>query len=336
MSTRTTRIAAATTRLTADHHQYNTHDGDDDDDDNNNKTNNRRQSPEGGVVSTSSSTSSTRSTERRELLFDLPPLNGRAGLDFDSHNRLVLPQLAQHEIRIVDPESGEILEQFPADSIAADDIVVGPDDTIYWTDIVGGTVYQRPPGGPTERLYPRLTYPFVDAITISDDGKHLYFAQCLHMTGKNGMYQRDLATGETVEIMGVGGGFLCASSGFTYHNGALYAAKIMDHRVFKIDLSTGTDSPVVTDLTKSVQWPTTVKFDSKGNLYTTDFFSSSVFQIHYDNDQDAKDNVELIATLPSFVDGLAFDKDDRLYVTSFFSGTVYEVLGETESRLVVD
>ena len=58
----------------------------------------------------------------------------------------------------IDPDSGEILSRLTAADgvLFPDDVIVGADNTIYWTDIGPGTVFKKPSGQPA---YPLLAIP---------------------------------------------------------------------------------------------------------------------------------------------------------------------------------
>jgi sugar lactone lactonase YvrE len=248
-------------------------------------------------------------------------VGGSNGMFFDADNNLYVAQVWGRSISKLDPETGEILEKLgPADSVVLpDDVTVGPDGTLFWTDPGVGTVFARRPGGPSVPLYPVGAYPSANPLTLSDDGTRLFFAQC-YGAGSNGIYQLDFTTWATTPILqGIPG---CASNAMDYREGALYSPRPFEGRVVRVDLAT----KAVTNVTTGWGVPIAVKFDSQGNLYAANQGNGELVRIDLANPNTIT-NREVIAKLPvGWFDNLAFDKDDRLYISSGSEATVLEVL----------
>ena len=257
----------------------------------------------------------------RVLVQGAPLVGGSNGMFFDADNNLYVAQVWGRSISKLDPETGEILTKLgPADSVfLPDDVTVGPDGTLFWTDPGVGTVFARRPGGPSVPLYSLGAYPSANPLTLSDDGTRLFFAQC-YGAGSNGIYQLDFTTWATTPILqGIPG---CASNAMDYRAGALYSPRPFEGRVVRVDLAT----KAVTDVTTGWGVPIAVKFDSQGNLYAANQGNGELVRIDLANPDKAR-NREVVATLPvGWLDNLAFDKDDRLYISSGSEATVLEVL----------
>jgi sugar lactone lactonase YvrE len=257
----------------------------------------------------------------RVLVEGAPLVGGSNGMFFDADNNLYVAQVWGRSISKLDPETGKILEQLgPAElAFLPDDVTVGPDGTLFWTDPGVGSVFARRPGGPSVPLYPFGAYPSANPLTLSDDGTRLFFAQC-YGAGPNGVYQLDFTTWATTPILqGIPG---CASNAMDYRDGALYSPRPFEGRVVRVDLAT----KAVTNVTTGWGVPIAVKFDSQGNLYAANQGNGELVRIDLTN-PDTATNREVIARLPvGWFDNLAFDKDDRLYISSASEATVLEVL----------
>ncbi len=266
----------------------------------------------------------------RVLVEGAPLVGGSNGMFFDADNNLYVAQVWGRSISKLDPETGEILEQLgPADSVfLPDDVTVGPDGTLFWTDPGVGTVFGRAPGGPSVPLYAPGAYPSANPLTLSDDGTRLFFAQCYGAETNNGLYQFDFATRATTPILqGIAG---CASNAMDYRDGALYSPRPFQGRVVRVDLAT----KEVTDVTTGWGVPIAVKFDSQGNLYAANQGNGELVRIDLSN-PDKANNREVVARLPvGWFDNFAFDKDDRLYISSGSEATVLEVLAGGGFRTV--
>lgn len=257
-------------------------------------------------------------------------VGGSNGMFFDAENNLYVAQVLGRTISKLNPETGQILEQLGQQDgfFFPDDVTIGNDGELYWTDVLGGTVGRKPKDGAAEFLYPFGTFPNANPLTLSDDGNRLFFAQCFNLGAPNGLYQVDLETNETTPI--IEGVPLCASNAMDFKNNSIYAPILFQGRVARIDLANDNQ---ITNVT-SIGIPVAVKFDSQGRLHVLDTSNGQVLRIDLDN-PDTTNNTELVAQLPDDgLDNLAFDKDDRLYVSSFSRGTVLEVLGLTNFRTV--
>ena len=280
---------------------------------------------------------------------------GTNGMYFDADDSLYVCGVIGGHITQIDPDTGHVLDEMGNDDGVywPDDIAIGPDGTIYWTDPMAGTVGRKLPTGESELLYDMGTYRDANAITINDDGTKLFFSQCFYQGPEgNGIYQLDLTTMETTPI--VEGILACAANGMDYRDGALYAPRLFEGRVIRIDLqdddvatklnstlipttpkATAKITPSITDITTDVDRPVAVKFNSKGNLFVLDTNNGEVLKI----DLEAKDktsNAQVIATLPfKGVDNLAFDSSDRLFVSSWSTGSITEILEDGDLRVVV-
>jgi sugar lactone lactonase YvrE len=252
---------------------------------------------------------------------------------FDNDNNLIVAQVYGRAISKLNAETGEILEQLGFEESVAfvDDVVVGPDDTLYWTDsFYFQTIFSRPLGGPSVPLVPIGSVPFANPVTLSDDGTRLFYAQCWNPEPENGVYELNLETNTSSTI--IDGIFGCSSNAIDFRDEALYTPRPFEGRVVKIDLA---DNNTISNVTTG--WggaPQALKFDSMGMLHATNSGIGQVARINLSN-PDTDNNREIIAEFPpGWIDNLAFDKDDRLYISSTSDATIVELLPSGEKRVV--
>lgn len=106
-----------------------------------------------------------------------------------------------NELVRFDLESGRVVQRYSVSEgplRLLNDVVVGPDGTVWVTETLRGEVYRVRPGGDLElyRRYPELVY--LNGIAISDDGRTLYLG---HWEGLSAI---DLEDGERTPVRGSG------------------------------------------------------------------------------------------------------------------------------------
>ena len=102
---------------------------------------------------------------------------GINGILFGPDGDLYLTSVVTPALARIDPESGEILDNWGLEDGAKspDDLAFGSDGSVYWTDISNGEVAMRTPTGETRVVAsPGVG---VNPITFSDDGR-LFVSQC--------------------------------------------------------------------------------------------------------------------------------------------------------------
>lgn len=259
------------------------------------------------------------------LLVQGAPLAGGAnGMFFDSDDRLFVGNVFGQTISVLDPDTGEIVEQLgnpEGVEVGADDLTFDAFGTLYWTDPAAGKVMGRNTEGDTFLV--AEGFPLANPITVSDDGR-LFFAQCF-AAGSNGLFEADpMGVLLPTTIRGDEQG--CSSNGMDWHDGKLFSPRWFEGRVVAVDIDTGE----LTDVTTNWGIPAAVKFNSRGELHAVNQGNGEVVRIDIETGER-----EVLARFPeNWLDNLAFDSNDRLFVSSATEGTVAEVLENGEVREV--
>jgi len=221
------------------------------------------------------------------------------------------------EILVMDTETGEILERYGPDQgvEGPDDIVFGPDGSLYWTAIFTGEVGRISPDGITTK---QRVAGGVNPITFSDDGRLFvglaFFGDALYEVDPDLIESPRLIA----EKLGTLNAFDFGPDGF------LYSPNPGNNRVVRIDVDTGEITPVVEDLHALA-----AKFDSQGRLHVIDTDSGEVMRV-----DTATGSKEVIATVMPGLSNLAFDSQDHLFVSQYKDGAIFEILPDGTVRMV--
>lgn len=260
-------------------------------------------------------------------------VGGTNGMFFDNDNNLIVAQVYGRGISKLNSSNGDIAEAlgFEESVVFPDDVTVGPDGTLYWSDyFYFSTIMMRRPGEDSVPLLRPGSVPFANPVTLDPNGVRLFYAQCWNPEPVNGVYEHNLVTNITTTLLqGIPG---CASNAMDYWEEALYTPRPYEGRIVKIDLAANNTVSNVT-----TGWggaPNALKFDSQGRLYAANTGTGEVALIDYDH-FDTENNRQVVAQFPlGSVDNLALDRDDRLFVSSTSDGDVVEVLSSGELRTV--
>ena len=234
------------------------------------------------------------------------------GIMVGPDDHLYVTSVVGRSITELDPHSGAILRELgPADGVESpDDLVFGPDGSLYWTAFLMGEVAKMAPDGTKTTV--AVLEPGVNAITISDDGTHLYVSRVF--LGDE-LWDIDLVGGAEPRLIASGlGGFNGMDVG---PDGYLYGPLWFPGKIARVDVQTG----AVEIVAEGFNTPCAVKFDYQGRLHALDQETGEVFRV--DPATGAK---ELLATSHEGLDNLAFDSHDRLFLTNAHDGSVVRVL----------
>lgn len=262
-------------------------------------------------------------------------IKGANGINFGSNGNLYIASFLGSEIIEVNKENGDVVNRFGRDMglTSPDDLVFGPDGSLYWTDTLTGEVGRMTNDGVVTKQF---VGPGVNPITFSDDGR-LFVALCF--TG-DGLYELDpnlmepprpiiVASEANPFPLGFLNGFDFGPDGRLY--GPLYAAGL----IVSIDVDR-TGDPISDAFSDgSIQVVaggfvelSAVKFDSDGMLTALDLVGE-VFKV-----DTMTGETTLFAELERGMDNLAFDTDGNLYISNADAGWVIELLSSGEERTI--
>ncbi len=245
---------------------------------------------------------------RLERLVPASPFRGLHGMDFDPSGRLYAADLIGMTVHRIDVKTGasEVVVGPPYGG--ADDVKVGPDGTVVWTNLTSGVIYARSPGGVIRELATGL--PGINTVGFHPDGR--LFATQPRVA--DALYEIDLAGKKPPRVIfqpsGALNGFVIKPDGYLYGpQGALGT-------VVRVDLATGTH----TVLADGFRDPTAVKSDSAGNLFVSELATGRLYRL----DQGTWKRT-LVAQLSPGNDNITISGEGLIYVSNFAHSSIEEV-----------
>ncbi|MBI2929907.1 MAG: hypothetical protein HYY24_29970 [Verrucomicrobia bacterium] len=178
------------------------------------------------------------------------------GITKDAAGRLYIASAFGREIVILNAPDGAFIERLgPAQGVLfPDDVVLGPDGSLYWTDIVFGQVGRRAPDGTVTKQFVALG---VNPITFSADGRLLVGLALLG----DALWELDPQLQEPPRLVLDAPGQLNA---FSFGpDGKLYSPSNTRRTLVRIDVDAQTLTPIGA-LNRSIS---AVKFDAAQQLW---------------------------------------------------------------------
>ncbi len=261
---------------------------------------------------------------------------GANGMFVGPDGYLYVASVASQEIVILDPRDGRVLDRLGPDVgvQSVDDLVFGPDGSLYWTDIMQGEVGRRTPHGVVTKQFVAAG---VNPITFSPDGR-LFVGLCFL---GDGLFELDPelvapprpiieATPENPYPLGFLNAFAFGPDGRLY--GPVFTAGL----AVSVDVGSPGDPPsadpwgdgTVQVVAAGFTDPVAVKFDAQDRLHLLDQ-SGEVFEVDW-----RTGGTTLLAQLEPGLDNLAFDAEGRLYISSADHGWVVELLPDGDTRML--
>lgn len=201
-------------------------------------------------------------------------LRGTQGIIFDDRDVLHVASLDARQIIVMDPETGEILDRFgPEIGVdVPDDLIFGPDGSLYWTALLLGEVGRLAPDG---TLTTQFVAPGVNPITFSDDGR-LFTSQCF--AGETIFEISPDLDGPPRELISFPG-TSCGLNGMDWGpDGRLYGPRQFVGDVVRVDVDLGTFEVVGSGFAG----PGAVKFDHQGRLHVLDSVRGEIVRLDRD------------------------------------------------------
>lgn len=254
-----------------------------------------------------------------EIIANGAQVRNANGILLDSNDNLYVASVYGGEIIVLDSDTGEITNRLGLESgvKCPDDLIFGPDGSLYFTNLIVGEVGRLSPDGAISN---QSLAPGVNSITFSDDGR-LFVG--LDFMG-DGLYELDPAFSKEPRLIAKDLGWL---NGMDWGpDGYLYGPIWTKGEVVRIDVDSGN----ITTVAKGFDIPSSVKFNSLGDLYVADYGKGAIFRIHLNNS-----TTEIVADELERMDSIAFGSNDRLF-TSAEGGTIYEVLTDGTTRKILE
>ncbi len=266
------------------------------------------------------------------------PIHAANGINIGPDGNLYIASFLGQEIVVLDKQNGTILNRLKTESgvLGPDDLVFGPDGSLYWTDIVAGEVGRMTPDGVITK---QLVSQGVNPITFSPEGR-LFVA--LDFLG-DGLFELDpnlvdpprpiiTASPGNPFPLGFLNAFEFGPDGLLY--GPLFAAGL----VVKVDVGNPGDPPstdpfndgTVQVISGGYFNPAAAKFGPDGLLYVVDQ-SGGLFQIDIQTGEKT-----LFETYQPGLDNMVFDTDGTLYISNNDHGWVAEILPSRQARIISD
>ena len=243
------------------------------------------------------------------------PIHGANGLAIDRRGHLLVASGLGCQVDVLNRFTGRIVDRVGhgrgVDS--PDDVAVGPDGSIYWTDFVLGAVGRLAPDGTVTK---QTVAPGMNPIAFSPTGR-LFVGQAFNGSA---LFELDPALVKPPKVVIANGTapFPDQLNGFDFgSDGMLYAPQPFLSRIVKINPDTGALVPVAT-----LPGPaSSVEFDSHGRLYAS-LLGGTIARI-----DTATGASRVVATIRggADLDNMVFDPQNRLFVSNSVNGAVYVV-----------
>ena len=237
------------------------------------------------------------------------PLRAPNGLALHPDGSILVASLAADSITRFDPASGGASPAVPAPDGESDDVAIGDDGTIYWTNPPRGTVGSQSPDGTVRTITDRI--PWVNSIAFDRTGERLFVGQTFR---EDGLWEIDPQGEEPDRLVASD---LGQPNAFDFGpDGQIYAPLGKTGQVARIDPESGKKTIVADGL----QQPVSVRFDSSDQLYVLDSIGGALLQVDI-----SAGSARTVVELPVASDNMVIADDDRAYVANMADSAITEV-----------
>ena len=253
-------------------------------------------------------------------------IHGPCGVDVGSDGYLYVAEHFGGAIVVVDPVGGRIVRRLGSDDgvLGPEDLVFGPDGSLYWSDMVVGEVGRSAPDGTVTKQF---VAPGASSIAFDAEGR--LFVGLTWMG--DGLLELDpelLAPPRPIVVASEDSPYpLGFFNAFEFGpDGRLYGPLVLAGMVigFDVDSCEATSDPWtdcdVRVLASGFQAPVAAKFDPHGVLHVLEADTGGVFSV----DLETGDRT-VLAVISDGLDNLAFDATGRMFVTDATDGSITEV-----------
>lgn len=246
------------------------------------------------------------------------PLCGTNGLTVDGEDHLIIASIGTQSVLVMDTDTGQIIRKFSAPLITApDDVAIGKDGSIYFTDVPTGNIGRISPKGQVSVV--ENLGQWINALRVSPKGDKLYVSHCI---GADKLTEVDLTGKAKPKVLAEGIGW--PNSMAFGPDGYLYTPLNRGNQILRWNTDTGEHEVAVP--TRSI--PSSVKFDSKGRMLVTEFLLGRL--VRYD--LGIGERTVISDQLPTGLDNVAVDSKDRMFVSSNHNGGIVEVYEDGRLR----
>ena len=232
---------------------------------------------------------------------------GVHGLAIDAKGRLLAGSVVGYSLWQVDRQTGAAKVMIPAPEGQADDIAVGPNGELAWTNYLMGMLrYTEGDGAPLKVLAKDL--PGLNSLDFDRRNGKLYASQVFL---GDALWEIDVAGVEPPRLIAKDmGGF----NGFEVGpDGMLYGPLWFKGQVVKIDPANG----AMTVINSEFEIPAAANLDGKGNLWVIDTANGELSKVEL-----ASGRKTVMKTLKPSLDNLAIAPEGTIYISNMANNSI--------------
>ncbi|MGH8012047.1 MAG: SMP-30/gluconolactonase/LRE family protein, partial [Candidatus Binataceae bacterium] len=245
-------------------------------------------------------------------------LFGANGMRFGPDGRLYVAQAFGSQVSAIDINSGVVSTVSPigGEIVAPDDLAFDSHGVLYATEVMSERVCARSPNGAMRIIADQV--PGANGITAYQD--RLFMDEC-----RPGGCLFELFTDGRAPLM-LAENLPLPNALSVGPDGNIYFPVLGANEIWRLPLSGGQPER----FTNEVAIPTAVKFNSKGQLLSTQGRSGEILRFDLQSGRRT-----IAATMRAGIDNFVLTNDDRLFVSHFVDGGVAEIVADGRERVLV-